>query len=272
MALEEITKGLAKPTSKQPLSSGLSSTIDPEVALQHKVDAINEISGALAHYDCPICHNKGYVAYAKDGSIWTRHCECMDKRESLRLIERSGLSSTLATCTFETFQTPEQWQADAKAKAMDFVADHEGKWFLAAGAVGSGKTHLCTAICGQLLSLGVPVRYMLWRDVCGRLKASVNDNDEFERIIGPLKRVPVLYIDDFFKTEQGRDPTTADVNIAFELLNVRYVDRAKVTIISTERSPEKLCAIDEAVGSRIYERCKGNILFTQGDVKNWRMR
>lgn len=59
-----------------------------------------------------------------------------------------------------------------------------------------------------------------------------------------LKMVYVFYIDDFIK----ETVTDADINIAFELLNARYNDHEKLTIISTEKS------IDEALGSRIYER------------------
>ena len=39
-------------------------------------------------------------------------------------------------------------------------ADPKG-WFVTTGRSGAGKTHLCTAICGELLHRGLPVRYML---------------------------------------------------------------------------------------------------------------
>jgi len=235
-----------------------------------KAATLNETEGTLTGCDCDICKNKGYIAVVKDGNIVLRDCDCMPRRRSLLRIERSGLKSTLHECTFETFQTLEKWQEEAKAKAMKYVTYHDGKWFLASGSVGGGKTHLCTAICGQFLEQGYEVRYMLWRDEIVKLKASVVDMGEYERLITPLKTVKVLYIDDFFKTERGVKPTTADINLAFEILNARYVDRKLLTIISTERTPEELLDIDEAVGSRIYERSRGYCVRIAGG--NWRLR
>ena len=80
----------------------------------------------------------------------------------------------------------------------------------------------------------------------------------------------VLYIDDMYKTGKGQQPTVGDVNLAFEIINARYNDTGKVTIISSERTVEEMLDIDEAVGSRIYERSKGNYLNLYGR-ENWRL-
>ena len=71
----------------------------------------------------------------------------------------------------------------------------------------------------------------------------------------------VLYIDDLFKIGKGQDgrkqrPTSADVNLAFEILNYRYNKPTCITIISSELYAEDILDIDEAIGSRIYERAK----------------
>lgn len=108
---------------------------------------------------------------------------------------------------------------------------------------------------------------MLWRDVSVRAKAVVND-EEYGRIVDPLKRVKVLYIDDLFK---GGAPKEADIKLAFEILNYRYADQKLLTVISSERTIEELLDIDEAVGSRIYERSRGYYLPLDG-MKNWRLK
>ena len=69
----------------------------------------------------------------------------------------------------------------------------------------------------------------------------------YSRLLTPFKTVPVLYIDDLFKTEAGKLPTTADVNIAFEIINHRYINPDYITVISTEKTMDELIAIDEAV-------------------------
>ena len=68
-----------------------------------------------------------------------------------------------------------------------------------------------------------------------------------------LKNADVLYIDDFLKGKV-RD---ADFNLAFELLNYRYTQPSKRTIISTELDLPALRKIDEALARRIIERSEG---------------
>lgn len=223
----------------------------------------------MTGYDCPECLNRGFI-YAVDdaGRMSTKDCSCMAIRRARRRLERSGLIDMLSRYTFDTWQTPEPWQRTAAALARRYADEREG-WFLAAGHSGAGKTHLCTAICGALLEAGIDVRYMLWRDVSVRVKAVVNDAEEYARIVEPLKAVKALYIDDLFKA--GSAPTAADVSLIFEILNARYNDAGKLTIISTERTLDDLLSIDEAVGSRIYERSRRYYLDFTGRP-NWRLR
>lgn len=234
----------------------------------------NATPGNLPGEHCPICLNKGYVRKKTiDGAV-SIECRCMPKRRSLRMMKKSGLGDMLERYTFDTYQTTENWQQTVKQKAMDYVKDHDGKWFVAAGSVGSGKTHICTAICGGLIGDGLEVRYMLWRDHSVKIKAVVNDSEAYSEMVEPLKRVPVLYIDDFLKSakdEGGKQRITpGDINLAFELINYRYNDKNLITIISTEKMIDDIIGIDEAIGSRIYERSKGYRLELTGD-KNWRM-
>lgn len=243
-------------------ASTLQSLADRE---QYRVDAINDMEGDLKGDDCPLCKNRGYIAYLEDGAIRTRKCGCMVKREALRLIEQSGLSDSLERCTFESYSTPKEWQRQAKALAEKFIASPDG-WFVTTGGVGSGKTHLCTAICGRLINSGVPTRYMQWRTDAPRLKGLVNDREEYERMINPFKRIRCLYIDDFLKGAV----TEADINLAFEILNERYNNIKLITIISSEKSITEILSIDEAVGSRIYERSKSYLLEIAGG-NNWRL-
>jgi DNA replication protein DnaC len=223
--------------------------------------------------DCPECLNRGYIARAANGTVVSHECPCMARRRSLRALERSGLRHLVDEYTFERYETPEEWQREAKRAAMAYVADGGGgQWFCMSGAVGSGKTHLCTAICAALIAGGKSARYMRWRDDSSKLKAAITDAPEYARLIEPLKMADVLYIDDLLKTEHGRSPTQGDVNLAFELLNARYINRELITLISSERSARDLLRIDEAVGSRIYERSKGWHVEISGAGKNYRLR
>lgn len=231
------------------------------------------MAGSLTGYDCPICKNKGNISVLKDGYETLQSCKCMAIRSSLRRIEKSGLKDLLKECTFEKYRALEPWQAHTKEIAKRYVNDNSGKWFYIGGQVGCGKTHLCTAIVGELLKKGKPAIYMPWKDDIVPLKAMVTDDEKYIKTISPLKKIDVLYIDDLFKTEKGKPPTTADINVAFEILNYRYNNSNLITLISSERLMPDIIDIDEAVGSRIYQRTKDYCLNIDYDrLKNYRLK
>lgn len=222
-------------------------------------------------YQCGKCLNRGYRYVVRDNELKTQMCSCMEARRSLREIEKSGLGGCLEEYSFETFQTPEPWQEKVLSGAREYVENHEGKWFFIGGNSGSGKTHICTAICGAFLKAGMGVRYMLWASDIRRLKAISNDAGYDERF-DEFAQAEVLYIDDLFKVKAGVELSGADVQRTYELINDRYLHPERPTIISTERSVADIIGVDEATGSRIYSRCKGYTFELGCDAaKNWRL-
>lgn len=229
-------------------------------------------AGDLTGYDCPECLNRGFSWRVDERGIrYAEECRCMALRRNLWRISASGLSDLVDRYTFDAWKTPEPWQSTLLNAAKRYAEKPEG-WFAVCGKSGTGKTHICTAICGELMrKKGFEVRYMLWREMGTQIKASMTDAEEYQRLVEPLKRARVLYIDDLFKTGRGQSPTTADVNLAFEILNSRYNTRGLYTLISSEMSLEDILMTDEAVGSRIYERTKDGRWFDLCGKKNWRI-
>lgn len=217
--------------------------------------------------ECPHCGGVGYtVTRGAEGPLY-RECICSVERRTRRRLEKSGLKELLEHCTMEAYMTAEPWQRAAKEAAEQYLADWRGKWFYIGGSSGSGKTHLCTAMCGKLIEAGMEVRYLQWRSDVPKLKAKSNDAEAYESAIEPLKSVRVLYIDDFLKGAV----TEADRNIAFDLLNARYIKPNRVTIISSEWTMDRVLSWDEAIGSRIAERVRGGgVNLTRN--KNYRLR
>ena len=217
---------------------------------------------------CDICGGLGYTVRRNErGELISRTCKCEIVRQNRRRIERSGLQGLLESCTFESYQAKERWQQAAKQAAEEYLSDCRGKWFFIGGSSGTGKTHLCTAICGKLMDGGIPCRYVQWRSDIPRIKALVNDAEAYQDAISPLKNIRALYIDDFLKGSV----TDGDKNIAFDLLNARYCDPNAITIISTEFPIDKILEWDEAIGSRIAQRAKEYTLNLRGK-QNWRLQ
>lgn len=234
---------------------------------ESRADIFNRLSGELKGVDCPLCENRGYQAVEVNGSWELVRCRCMNQRESLARIRKSGLSDMVERMTFESFVTSRPWQSDMLKAVQKYVADPDGHWLMLSGSVGCGKTHLCVAACGALINAGVSVRYCLWSEAAPALKSLVGDDEAFRERFTPLKDVDLLYIDDFFKLA----PSPADVRLAFQLLDARYRNSKLMTIISSERTIKEILSIDEALGSRIFERTKGHYIEITGRDKNWRL-
>lgn len=238
---------------------------------EKKAAAYNDMRGSLKYVDCPICKNKGFIMkWREDGSIYMQDCACAEKRRTKKLIETSGLGDLLTRYTFATWQEKEPWQKKLREKAEQYAADPHG-WFYIAGRPGTGKTHICTAICSALIDRGYPARYLVWRDFSVKAKALANDSDRYAETLAPYRNAKVLYIDDLFKARQLGTITDGDFNLAFELLNDRYNDEQLITIISSEIPADKLMDIDEGLGSRIFERSRTNCVNLAGK-DNWRTK
>ena len=234
-------------------------------------------------YNCDLCMNRGNTMgfrVDENGGIYEYlvPCRCMEIRKSIWRMRQSGLEKSIRENTFKKFIATEPWQKTMYDMAKRYLADgvKEGKWLYMGGQPGCGKTHICTAVAGKLL-LERPLIYVIWPQISKRLKAIVNDTEIYEKELGRLQTVDVLYIDDMFKpvtNERGEEmePSGPDKKLAFELINYRYVNRLP-TIISSEWHIADLSDLDEATGSRIAECSDGYCLdITRDRQRNHRLK
>ena len=254
---------------------------DPWTMDQMRANSYNAIEQAPdgTGWNCPACKNKELiydVVANPDGSprLTARVCKCQEIRRTIRRMQRSGLENIISDNLFSKYETPDTWQQTIKAAAMEYAKTFRG-WFWIGGQSGSGKSHLCTAICRDAIYKGMEVVYMMWREDAPRLKAAVN-SEEYPAMVDQYKKAPVLYIDDLFKT--GKDntervkPTSADVNLAFEIINFRCVGKLP-TIISSEFLQRELIDIDEALTGRIVQMAGENSFNIKPDrAKNYRLK
>ena len=221
------------------------------------------------YHDCTICGNKRKIAHLDaDGKFALKQCECVATIKIKSSLAKSGLTALVDKYTLNNYITTEKWQESIKNAASAFINDTCDNWFFIGGQVGAGKSHICTGIVMELIKQGKNAIYMMWQEESVMLNANVN-SEQYEKRIKELKTTPVLYIDDLFKNT----PTEGDRKRIFELLNYRYNNPNLITIISSELQIRDIINIDEAVGSRIYERSKKYQININADIKkNYRLR
>jgi len=252
---------------------------DREQMARRDAEASNREPGHLDDedgYNCPRCLNRGNIWKAMQvGGHWQsvpERCDCWKVRASIRRMRASGLEGSLRKLS--EFVAEEPWQKAMLVAAQRYLAfgvEAGGSLYLG-GAVGSGKTMLGSAVCRELLYKGHEVRYMPWVTEAARLKAMAMD-DEREEELAVYRRAEYLYIDDLFKPVPGQSgPTAADVRLAYDLINYRYINHLPM-IVSSERYINELMDYDEATGSRLAEMCRGHVVNVgRGPGRNWRLR
>lgn len=261
-------------------STASSSNLTEEEMCKLKCDRRNkEREEDKDGYDCSICHNKEYVYEPRFNEFygaWQETaipCKCQKTRKVLRRLKKSGLQDSIKK-SFDSYQTDTEWRVKLKDMVLNWL-QQDGRWMYIGGATGSGKTHLCIAAMLKLLKRNREVYYMLWREEVPKLKSLVNDHEEYEKRVSELKNVDVLYIDDLFKTGKAdratQRPTEADINLAFEIINHRYVTN-KVTVITSECTTTDLVDIDQALAGRIVEKAEPFCVSIKGKDKDWRLK
>lgn len=255
-----------KPLSPQEKAQKDADALNAEIGNEHEVDG----------YVCEVCRNRGYIYYANGMYVTRRDCDCWKARRSIRRMQKSGLGNVINKYTFKNYRAESDWQKHVKETAQGFLQDDAAKWFFIGGQSGGGKSHICTAICRSLLA-SQAVHYMMWEEESVELKTMITDAETYQNRIIFLKNVDVLYIDDFFSGKKERNgetamPSFADVRLAREILNHRYVN-GKTTIISSEWYSMEIADIDAALGGRIIEMC-GKYCLNVGRSadKNYRLK
>ncbi|MGN1404386.1 MAG: DnaA ATPase domain-containing protein [Ruminococcus sp.] len=257
--MKQIMEQIKMPMMTDGAVTVSSKPIDPEESLRQWVQRYNETEGNLKGYDCRTCRNKGYISVLEDGYEMHRECKCLKIRQCLGNIRRSGLSDVLERMTFDSYQCESSWQEQAKQTAQEYARTPGNSWLYLSGQSGSGKTHLCTAVCGALLKRGVQVQYAMWRDICREMQSFQKREDCYRKLMD----WEALYIDDFLKTSNPRK----ELDIAFEIINGRYFS-GKRTILSSEILLKELFRMDAAIAGRIRERCENGRFVVQINKEN----
>lgn len=239
--------------------------------LQLQCDAENAVEGEMYSLDCPICNNKGTVAFVDGDIICHRECECMGQRYFNSRIKTSGLEHLAQRYRFKKYVVTEPFQQEMLSIAYEYAQTDTTDWLFFGGQCGCGKSHLCVAAAMKILKSGKTVRYFVWDDVYTdiSLRTSISTADEREKMLDAIRNAEVLYIDDFLCQ---KEPKESEIKLASEILKYRY-NKDLRTIISSEKTLGELYGKTRGIAGRISEK-SGKFKFSieHDEKKDYRLK
>lgn len=216
---------------------------------------------------CEKCKDTGYLIWQEErnGKLYDfgRTCDCYKIRKAAERMEQARQDSNIVGVMWNMRLDTYDGNRGIYEKRIKELAELNLKqpyvWWYIGGRTGTGKTHICTAICSELLRAKREVYYMKWREEARELKSLVNDNYKYSKRLKKLQKVDILYIDDFL---QG-GVTEADINLAFSIINERYLYSRK-TLFSSELNLAQLAEKSSAIAGRIKEKSDRYVMNVQG--------
>lgn len=260
---------------------------DLQKKIENRSSGISSAGYQEEKYDCSICKDKGYILKnipdlddAGNQRTWPNgkpkyyetmfDCECAKKRQSNHLMKFSEITEEFKKVTFSSFQLDGKPEVIRYAyqcavdyyRDFDRIKDQRCNSISLLGQPGAGKTHLLTALANNLImKKQVSVLYFPFVEGFNDLK---DDFNLLEEKLTKMKRIGVLYIDDLFK---GRsNPTPFQIEQMFAVINYRYLNH-KPIMVSSEKTVDELCDIDEALGTRIFEMSRDYTVVIKGERK-----
>ena len=246
-------------------------------------DEINRIRATKpkykSEYKCDKCKDVKVIMVkdSQTGRMVARDCDCAAKANALRYMRMSGISEIDLKKKVDDYKTFNEAELKrAKVAVSTYITRFRGIRYdrhnslLLSGKPGTGKTHLGIAVINHILNDGIPALYVSYREMITELKQLQYGNEEqkarFVDEMNRLKNIGVLFVDDLFKGSES----DADKSLMYDIINHRYL-KGQAIIISTEKTPDELIKVDEALGSRIVEMCKGYTVVFK-NAQNYRLR
>lgn len=214
---------------------------------------------------CPKCDGSGYIKTFKNGFGNIEICPiCAAKHAHERRLRESGISKeSYERYTLSSFDADTPMSLHMKDVAMAYIAHakkHQSIGYF--GRAGTGKTHICIALCQALEK---PHYYWQYRAEIQKIKnAAYRLPQEYEDLMRKAATAEILYIDDLFKgAVQNKGLYPQDLQIMYDIINRRYLNELP-TIFSSEYTLDAITAMDEAIGGRIWEICNPYVVECRG--------
>lgn len=175
------------------------------------------------------------------------------------LLQKSGLGKRFQKKTFENFQITDANRA-AFYQAKEFCANFPNtkRGLLITGPVGTGKTHLASAVTNDLIGRLYTVICRNITDIISLIKSTYGQKTELEEweIVDILTtEVDLLVIDDLGKERASENTNT----LLYQIINRLYNDERPIVVTTNFTSvtlAEKLGERGQSIVSRLTEMCE----------------
>ncbi|HVT60355.1 MAG TPA: hypothetical protein VHR45_18425 [Thermoanaerobaculia bacterium] len=211
--------------------------------------------------ECARCAGRGWVVEADGGNGTARRCSCRAERPLAERLAAAGVWEEYLHCSRES------WHGEWPEAQLDGFGRGPRPLCTIFGAVGSGKTHLATAILGEWLRGG---GRGLWQETSTALaeikRAMAGGGGEGlgDRLVDRLKSHEHLLVLDDLLSEQGTDWTES---LLSHVLRYRQGRRLPTVITANVTDLVDLDRIEP----RLSSRCgAGIVIGLEGG--DWRMR
>ena len=233
------------------------------------------------HYECPDCHDTGFIDRMPDGSIpKDPRCHCL-KKKILELSYHSPyMKKTIEKENFSTFNDQvfsdrpfEKYQLSPRDNAMrcfdllfrfcqDFP-DTDPRNVFISGKTGTGKTYLCNCVAKALLDRGFTVIFQPADDIINAL-GSLRFSPEPSQLGLSLKSADMVIIDDL----GAEVPTQSGPALLLGLMNQR-LSEGKAMMISSNLDLKEL---QKTYSDRFLSRLLGSFKYLEMYGPDLRLR
>lgn len=170
-----------------------------------------------------------------------------------RLLRDANIPLRFRDKSFSDFLVTDEKQAQILKTCQSFTADFancKAKSFIFSGGVGTGKTHLATAMINELVRAGVSAHYTSFSELMRNIKNSWNKQSnitEYE-LIKAYTAYDFLVIDELGVQFESQ----AEKVFLFDIVNSRYLN-VKSTILISNLT---LHLLRELIGDRVVDRLR----------------
>jgi len=247
----------AQPAKNYPLS-----VVSTTPASDNSSDAARQDSPEV----CSFCFGSGMEVVPGKGA---RRCRCRTRERQPKLFAAARIPRRYEHCSFANYHPvsghgPQLQAFNYAFKLVDeYPSIDRGLLFM--GPVGTGKTHLSTAILRGLVEKGIPCLFYEFGSLLKAIQNSYNPISQTSelKVLAPVFEAEVLVLDELGASK----PTDWVRDTMMQIINTRYNDK-KLTVFTTNYTDMRRTATEEILEdrigarlrSRLYEMCKTVII------------